>query len=191
QKAMSAILRTGQRFGTEHLINILVGNKSDQVLQYGHDRLPTFEVGANRSRNEWRSIFRQLYAAGLIWMDFTEHGRWTLTEEGSHVLRGKAQVQLRVDALGKKDRKRRGGMAPVDIGRADPDLLSALKSLRLSLAVAEGVPAYVVFPDRTLIEMASVKPATLDEMAGIHGVGQAKLARFGRQFLEAITALSP
>jgi ATP-dependent DNA helicase RecQ len=186
QKVMSAILRTGQRFGTEHLINVLMGTSSDQVLQYGHDQLPTFGVGANRSRNEWRSIFRQLYAAGLIWMDFSEYGRWTLTEAGSHVLRGKAGVQMRVDALGKKDKGKRGGAAPVDIGRADPELLKALKALRLTLAVAEGVPAYVVFPDRTLIELATHKPATLDQMAGIHGIGQAKLARFGRQFLDAI-----
>ncbi|MEW5728938.1 MAG: DNA helicase RecQ [Pseudomonadota bacterium] len=186
QKVMSAILRTGSRFGTEHLVNVLMGTASDQVLQFGHDRLPTFGVGAERSRNEWRSIFRQLYAAGLIWMDFAEHGRWSLTEEGSQVLRGRATIQLRSDVLGRKERKKRGATAPVDIGRADPALLSALKALRLTLAVAEGVPAYVVFADRTLIEMATHKPRSLAEMSEIHGVGQAKLARYGQAFLDKV-----
>ncbi len=186
QKVMSAILRTGSRFGTEHLVNVLMGTASDQVLQFGHDRLPTFGVGAERSRNEWRSIFRQLYAAGLIWMDFAEHGRWSLTEEGSHVLRGRAAIQLRSDVLGRKERKKRGATAPADIGRADAALLSALKSLRLTLAVAEGVPAYVVFADRSLIEMATHKPRSLIEMSAIHGVGQAKLARYGQAFLDKV-----
>ena len=187
QKAMSAILRTGQRFATEHLVNILVGTASDQVRQYGHDRLPTFGVGAEHSRDRWRSIFRQLYAAGLIVQDVTEYGRWTLTEAGGAVLRGRARVELRAEVLQAK-RRRKSETAPPAAGAADPALLAALKALRGRLAAADGVPAYVVFPDRTLIEMATRRPASLDELADIHGIGQAKLARFGQVFLDALAA---
>ncbi|MDA8230442.1 MAG: DNA helicase RecQ [Magnetospirillum sp.] len=187
QKVMSAILRTGQRFATEHLINILVGTDSDQVRQYGHERLPTFGVGAERSREQWRSIFRQLYAAGLIVQDITEFGRWSLTATGTEVLRGRARIELRADALAPKKGRRRSVVGDAGAaGQADPELLAVLKALRTRLAVAEGVPAYVVFPDRTLIEMALRRPANLAEMGTVHGVGQAKLARFGQVFLDAI-----
>ncbi|MGE5505807.1 MAG: RQC domain-containing protein, partial [Actinomycetota bacterium] len=188
QKAMSAILRTGSRFGTEHLINILTGTASDAVLQYGHDRLPTFAVGKERTRNQWRSILRQLYAAGLIALDIGEYGRWMLTEAGGEVLRGRATIELRSDVL-VEGRKRRRQPIPAAVAEgADPALLAALKALRQQLAKAEGVPAYVVFPDRTLIELSARRPGTLDEMRAVHGIGEAKLARYGQAFLEAVVA---
>ncbi|MGE5546711.1 MAG: DNA helicase RecQ [Solirubrobacterales bacterium] len=187
QKVMSAILRTGSRFGTEHLVNVLVGNETDAVLQYGHQSLPTFGVGKDRSRDQWRSLIRQLYAAGLIWLDFTEFGRWSLTEEGAQVLRGKARIELRADVLEKRSRSSRSGRTVArDDSRADQVVLGELKALRRTLAADEGVPAYVVFADRTLIELATVKPVTLSEMGAIHGIGQAKLARYGALFLDAI-----
>jgi ATP-dependent DNA helicase RecQ len=189
QKAMSAILRTGQRFGTEHLVNILTGTASDAVLQYGHDQLPTFAVGKERTRNQWRSIFRQLYAAGLIALDIGEYGRWMLTEAGGEVLRGRARTELRSDVLVDrgKDSKRRRQPIPADVAEgADPTLLAALKALRHQLAKAEGVPAYVVFSDRTLIELAARRPSTLEAMRAVHGIGEAKLARYGQEFLEAL-----
>ncbi len=188
QKAMSAILRTGQRFATEHLVNILVGTATDAVRQYGHHTLPTFGVGAGHSRDRWRSIFRQLYAAGLIHQDVTQFGRWTLTEAGDAVLRGRARIELRTDMLqSKRSRKQAAAASPV-AGDADPGLLAALKRLRTRLAAEQGVPAYVVFPDRTLLELAARRPASLDAMAAIHGIGQAKLARFGQVFLDEIAA---
>ena len=185
QKAMSAILRTGQRFGTEHLINILVGTETDAVRRYDHQLLPTFGVGKEHNRGRWQSIFRQLYAAGLINQDITDYGRWVLTEPGSVVLRGRAKIELRADVLTPRE-KRRSRSEPATTIDADPALLAALKALRTRLAAAEGVPAYVVFPDRTLVELANRRPATLDEMREIHGIGQVKLARFGEVFLKEI-----
>jgi ATP-dependent DNA helicase RecQ len=187
QKAMSAILRTGQRFGTEHLVNILVGTETDAILRYGHHQLPTFGVGTNHARGVWQSIFRQLYAAGLIVQDITEYGRWMLTEPGSEVLRGRAKVELRAEILVSRE-KRRSRSAPAVAVQVDhPELLKALKALRTRLAAAEGVPAYVVFPDRTLLELANRRPTSLAEMSEVHGIGQAKLARFGEVFLKEIS----
>ena len=189
QKAMSAILRTGERFGTEHLVNLLIGNATEAISRYRHDTLPTFGVGRDRDANAWRSIFRQIYAAGLISLDIVEHGRWTLTDSGRRVLRGETRIELRTDVLGARaggGRRKRSVEAAGAPGDADPALLAALKTLRLTLAKVQGVPAYVVFPDRTLMEMAAVRPATLDGMRGIHGIGQSKLDRHGQAFLDVI-----
>jgi len=189
QKLMSAILRTGQRFATEHLVNILVGTETDAVRQWQHQTLPTFGVGADRSREQWRSIVRQIYAAGLIVPDIVEWGRWMLTPAGREVLHGRARVELRVAALTPHTSRKRTPAPPsAAAAAADPALLTALKSLRSRLASEEKVPAYVVFPDRSLIEMAAHRPASLAALAGIHGVGERKLARFGQAFLDVITA---
>jgi ATP-dependent DNA helicase RecQ len=185
QKVMSAILRTGQRFATEHLVNILLGTETDAIRQWNHQSLPTFGVGNNRTREQWRSIMRQIYAAGLIVPDIVEWGRWSLTAQGGEVLRGRARIELRADALRSRKGKRTPQPRP-EAGAADPSLLAALKALRTRLAAADGVPAYVVFPDRSLIEMATTRPATLRDMAELHGVGERKLARFGQVFLDAI-----
>ena len=190
QKAMSAILRTGERFGTEHLVNVLTGNATESITRYGHDTLKTFGVGKDRDANSWRSILRQIYAAGLISLDIVEHGRWTLTEHGRRVLRGEEKVELRTDvanrATSKKAKRRATEAAAVASGGADGGLLNALKALRTTLAKAQRQPAYVIFPDRTLIELAALKPTTKDQLAGIHGVGEAKLRRYGTAFLDVI-----
>ncbi|MFD2233665.1 DNA helicase RecQ [Phaeospirillum tilakii] len=187
QKLMSAILRTGQRFATEHLVNILVGTETDAVRQWNHQSLPTFGVGADRTREQWRSIVRQIYAAGLIVPDMVEWGRWSLTPVGREVLHGRARVELRATALTPQTgRKRAAAPPPAAAANADPTLLAALKALRSRLAAEEKVPAYVVFPDRTLIEMAAHRPASLAALGEIHGVGERKLARFGQAFLEVI-----
>ena len=187
QKVMSAIFRTGQRFGTEHIINVLLGVANDTALRCGHDQLPTFGVGKGRKRGEWQSIIRQLYAAGLIHMDVGELSGWSLTEPGSQVLRGKQSIMLRTDMLQARATKRSdpARSAPVLQG-ADADLLSRLKTLRTQLAQAHGVPAYVIFPDRTLQELAQHRPQSLDAMRHIHGIGQAKLDRYGEVFLGVI-----
>jgi ATP-dependent DNA helicase RecQ len=188
QKAMSAILRTGERFGTEHLVHLLTGNATEAIRRYGHDALPTFGVGRDRDANAWRSIFRQIYAAGLVSLDIVEHGRWSVTEAGRRVLRGDRRIELRQDVLGRPagGRRKRPAQPRGESGDADPALLSALKTLRLTLARAQGLPAYAVFPDRTLLEMAAMQPSTFDQMRGIHGVGQVKLERHGQAFLDLI-----
>ena len=188
QKAMSAILRTGERFGTEHLISLLIGEETEQIAKFNHQRLPTFGVGREKNRNEWRSIFRQLYAAGILSLDITGFGRWTVTDAGREVLRGKATIQLRQDPVtfGKKAARKAAAAVALGNSEDDQDLFRALRVRRSALAKAQAVPAYVVLPDRSLIDMARRRPATLAEMAEVHGVGEAKLARYGAEFLEVI-----
>ena len=188
QKAMSAILRTGERFGTEHLISLLIGEDTEQIAKFNHARLPTFGVGKEKNRNEWRSIFRQLYAAGILSLDITGYGRWTVTDAGRDVLRGKATIQLRQDTVtyGKKAARKAAAAAALGDSDDDKDLFRALRVRRSAIAKAEAVPAYVVLPDRSLIDMVSRRPATLAEMAEVHGIGEAKLARYGEDFLEVI-----
>ena len=187
QKVMSAILRTGQRYGTEHLISILRGETTEAITNARHNLLPTFGVGNGRKREEWRSIMRQLYAAGQITMDIGDYGGWQLTASGNEVLRGRAKIELRADTLKPKTSKRSAAHIQETASDADPKLLATLKDLRRSLANQHGVPAFVIFADRTLIELAAQRPTTLDAMRNIHGIGQAKLDRYGHVFLKAIT----
>jgi ATP-dependent DNA helicase RecQ len=190
QKAMSAILRTGERFGVEHLVAILLGERTDNVVKFNHDRLPTFGVGRDRKPAEWRSIFRQLSATGLIAQDLAEHGRWWVTDEGWRVLKGEARIELRKELAapaGKTSRRdKRAAEAAAIASDDDAALLAALKTLRTKLAQVQKVPAYVVFSDRTLIELATHRPASLGAMREIHGVGDTKLERYGAAFLEVL-----
>jgi ATP-dependent DNA helicase RecQ len=186
---MSAILRTGERFGMEHLVAILIGDLTENVQKYNHDRLPTFGVGKDRRNVEWRSIFRQISALGLITQDMMEHGRWFVTDEGRRVLKGQQRIELRKDlaasAKGSR-REKRVAAASAVVSDADTRLLAALKALRAKLAQAQKVPAYVVFSDRTLIELATHRPDNGRAMREIHGVGDAKLERYGAAFLGVI-----
>ena len=192
RKALSAIVRTGERFGTEHLANLLCGERSEAILKFGHDRLPTFGVGQEHGKAEWRSIFRQLHGAGLIALDLNGYGGWSVTQEGRSVLRGAATFALRTDTLKPVRRTTRDaareatGAAPAEAADADPALLAALKRRRLELAKERGVPAYLVFADKSLIDMARRKPRTPADMAQVHGMGEVKLAQYGHVFLEVI-----
>ena len=193
QKLLSAAVRTGERFGTEHLIAILRGERSERVLRFGHDRLPTFGVGAEHGKAAWRGVLRQLHAAGCLALEIENYGRWALTEQGRAVLRGERRFEMRPDTTPprRSGRARRTAAdAPQDapLSAGDDTLLAALKALRLRLAAEENVPAYVVFPDRTLIELARVRPQTRQDMQAIHGVGAVKLAKYGDTFLAAIAA---
>ncbi len=181
--ALSAILRTEERFGTGHLIDILVGRATEKVRARGHDALPTFGVGSAHPARHWQAIFRQMMGHDLVRPDAERHGALRLTTEARPVLRGETRIALRRDALSAPDRP----AAKALVEEADAPLLSALKARRRALAEAAKVPAYVVFTDRTLIEMAERRPATLDEMARIGGVGATKLERYGATFLEVIT----
>ena len=189
KKALSAILRTGERFGTEHLVAVLRGEAGDQVTRFGHDTLPTFGCGGDRSANMWRSIFRQMYAAGLIQLDIVNHGRWLVTDEGVAVMKGEHPFRMRAEALREPGTRkpRRAPLVVPGIEDVDAELLAALKARRTEIARAQNVPAYVIFPDRTLIQIAAARPDTLDDLAGIHGVGAAKLERYGTAFLKVVT----
>jgi len=189
QKVLSAMVRTGQRFGTEHLASVLIGDGTDAVLKFGHDCLPTFGVGKEYGRQEWRSIFRQLYGAGLVALDITGRGTWSVTDAGRRVLKGADKVTLRKDTLKPARRAARvaanaAALAEGDAG--DAALFEALRRLRSDLAKQLRVAAYVVFADKTLIDMARRKPATATEMSAVHGIGEAKLRQYGEVFLDVI-----
>lgn len=187
QKALSAVWRTGQRFGAAHLADVLTGTPTDAVRRNGHDSIKTFGVGADQSKQQWASVIRQLFAAGALQTASDEHGGFALTEAGEDILRGRAKILLRSDPLAARgERRAHRAAAPAGLEAGDERILAALKARRRDLARQEGVPAYVVFPDRTLIDMAEKRPATLDDMLAVYGVGERKLARYGDAFLEAL-----
>src|SRR5271165_696245 len=184
QKALSAVLRTSGRFFFGHLANILAGKATEAVAWHGHDQLKTFGVGKDRTPADWRGVLRQLQSARLIARDEDDRDRLVVTDEGRRVLRGETPFALREDVVSAKTR--RPARATFGTGDADAELLSALKALRGAIAAAQKQPAYVIFPDRTLIEMAKERPGRLDELAGIHGVGAVKLQKYGSAFLAVI-----
>jgi ATP-dependent DNA helicase RecQ len=183
RKALSAILRTGESFGAGHLIDILTGQTTEKVRQRGHDQLPTFAVGRDLSKPAWGAVFRQMMGRDLVRPDPERHGALRMTDAARPILRGEESITLRKDSVAA------AGPRPVVktlVSDEDAPLLSALKAKRRALAEAAGVPAYVIFPDRTLIEMAERRPANLDQMAGINGVGAKKLESYGLAFLAVI-----
>ncbi|MFY0682186.1 MAG: DNA helicase RecQ [Thalassovita sp.] len=185
--ALSAILRTEEWYGAGHLIEILLGNANDRILSKGHDALPTFGVGKEYTRPQWQAIFRQMMGHDLIRPDRERHGALRMTESARPILRGEAKIDLRKDTIAKAERRPAVKMLVSD---EDAPLLSALKAKRRALAEAANVPAYVIFTDRSLIEMAEKRPADLDQMARISGVGAKKLERYGTDFLSVVVGES-
>ena len=184
RKALSAILRTGEWFGSGHLIDILTGNATAKVREKGHDGLPTFGVGKDLSKPAWGAVFRQMMGRDLVRPDGDRFGALRMTDAARPILRGEANITLRRDTV---EKARPGYMVKTQVADEDASLLSALKAKRRALAEAAGAPAYVIFPDRTLIEMAEKRPMTLDQMMGITGVGAKKLESYGALFLSVIT----
>ena len=184
RKALSAILRTGEWFGAGHLIDILTGNATAKVREKGHDGLPTFGVGKDLSKPAWGAVFRQMMGRDLVRPDGDRFGALRMTDAARPILRGEANITLRRDTV---EKARPGYTVKTQVADEDASLLSALKAKRRALAEAAGAPAYVIFPDRTLIEMAEKRPMTLDEMMGITGVGAKKLESYGALFLSVIT----
>ncbi len=185
RKALSAILRTDEWFGAGHLIDILLGVETDKVKARGHTSLPTFGVGGEYGRSQWQAVFRQMMGHDLIRPDPERHGALRMTDAARPILRGEAEIELRRDSITAAGTSRRPAVKEV-VSEEDAPLLSALKAKRRALAEAARVPAYIIFTDRTLIEMAEVRPADLDGMARIGGVGAKKLETYGRAFLEVI-----
>ncbi|MBL4645602.1 MAG: HRDC domain-containing protein, partial [Rhizobiales bacterium] len=187
QKALSAMLRTGQLYGLEHLVSILTGEETDRILAQKHNFLPTFGVGKDFDKNQWRSIYRQLYAAGYATVSIAQ-GSWQMCEKARPVLRGEEEIRLRFPEKMAERPRGKTKRAPVELSDlADQELLKALKACRSEYARAQNVPAYVIFPDRTLIEMAQNRPVTLDNMMDVSGVGAKKLERYGAAFLQVIS----
>lgn len=184
RKALSAILRTGEYFGAGHLIDVLRGTTTAKVKERGHQNLPTFGVGADLSKGEWQAVFRQMMGYDLIRPDVTRFGAFRMTGAARPILRGEQSIDLRRDTIIARASKRPPVRALVP--EEDEPLLAALKSKRRELAEAMKAPAYVVFPDRTLIEMATTRPTNLDDFSRIAGVGAKKLEKYGRIFLTVI-----
>lgn len=185
RKALSAILRTEEWFGAGHLIDILTGNETEKVRARGHESLPTFGVGRDLKRPEWQAVFRQMMGHDLIRPNPDRHGALTMTERARPILRGEEAITLRKDSIAAS--KARRPAVKTLVNEEDEPLLSALKAKRRELAEAQGVPAYIIFNDRTLIEMAEARPADLDGMARISGVGAKKLETYGAIFLAVLT----
>ena len=184
RKALSAILRTDERFGAGHLIDILLGTETDKVRAHGHGSLPTFGVGGEYDRRQWQAIFRQMMGRDLIRPDPERHGALRMTDAALPLLRGEAQIDLRRDTITAAGERRPAVKAMVS--EEDAPLLSALKAKRRALAEAAKVPAYIIFNDRTLVEMAETRPRDLNAMARVGGVGAKKLETYGAAFLEII-----
>lgn len=188
QKAMSCIYRTGQRFGVNHLIDVLRGKATDKVQQFGHDKLSTFRIGQDLSDQQWRSVFRQLVARSFVSVDIGNYGGLLLTENSRPVLRGEQQLFLRKDDDSKLERERyRKPKADKWLQKQqDKALWEALRRCRRELADESGIPAYQVFSDATLMDMMEKHPLRLADMLDVHGIGDAKLERFGAEFLEVL-----
>ncbi len=194
QKALSCVYRTGQRFGVKHLIDVLRGIDGEKVARFDHDRLSTFGIGAEFDDRQWSAIFRQLVAAGLLAPDDEGYGTLRLVDASRAVLRGEAEVRMRhvADKIERKAKKKsvRGERKTqtLDIAPNESALWESLRNTRARLAKEQGVPAYRIFADATLLQMLREHPQSLSEFATISGVGEMKLARYGEEFLSVLTA---
>jgi len=186
---LSIIKDTGQMFGAAHIIDVLRGANTQKILDRRHDRLQGYGAGADHAKDYWQAFIRQAVAGNYLTINIQKYGALQITRTGQDVAAGEENFSFREIDIGKPAHKAKKSKArKLPLAEGDMNLLAALKTLRLDLARAKNVPAYVVFPDATLMEMARMRPATLDEMADINGVGPRKLEGFGRLFLEAIAA---
>ena len=184
QKALSAAYRTGQRFGANHLIDVLSGNDTAKVRQFAHDELSTFGIGTELNANGWRSVYRQLVARGYLTVDVEGYGALKLDEQARPILRGDEQIELREDTS--KTAKAKPARKKVSLDNVDPELFDALRARRTKLAKQQGVPPYVIFHDKTLAEIAESRPQDLVQFRQISGVGESKLAKYGEEFLAVL-----
>ncbi len=186
QKALSCVYRTGQRFGAEYLMDVLLGIPNERIIRYGHDKVSTFGIGTELSKKEWRSVFRQLVAAGFLTADAEDRGGFRLSPESRAVLKGEQNVFFRKDPVrSKADRKSKHSYRSEN-EFSDPasiELWEKLRSLRLEIAERENVPPYVIFHDSTLRDLVQIQPQTPEAMRKIYGIGQKKLERYGEQVI--------
>lgn len=189
QQLAQVIEDTGQRFGAIHLIDVIRGMDTQRIRTFNHDRLSGYGVAGNVKKPEWQSIIRQLTAANFLKIDVAGYGGLSLTEKGWDLLRGKMRFLYRQDVMQSKTKSARAAKKAkpvVELSERDNNLLNALKQQRLLLARERNVPAFVIFPDKTLIDMASRQPCNETEFAEVHGVGKSKLEKFSQDFLRVI-----
>jgi len=190
RKALSAVYRTGQRFGAVHLIDVLRGKAAERITRWGHDKLNVFGIGAELDETGWRNVFRQLIALGLIESDYNAHGALKLTDASRPVLKGEQRVPMRHLSTGKKSGRKTTprSTGEVDLSAADNALLERLKEWRRSEAQTQGVPAYVILHDSSLAEIAGTRPNSPDALARIGGIGAKKLERYGAALIDLVAA---
>ncbi|HST74269.1 MAG TPA: RecQ family ATP-dependent DNA helicase, partial [Acetobacteraceae bacterium] len=189
QKALSAVYRTGQIFGAVHVIAVLRGQETEMVLRHGHEKLPTFGIGADRSREFWRGVIRQLIAAGTLRTESGEFASLALVPERARpVLRGEERVMLREETVApaRARRERRPAAVAADLPAAPAGLFESLRAWRAVEAKAQAIPPYVIFHDSVLREIAAVRPASLAELGQVKGVGASKLERYGARVLDIL-----
>jgi ATP-dependent DNA helicase RecQ len=192
QKLLSAIYRVDQRFAAGHVIDVLRGVQTDRITQWHHDKLTVYGVGADRSEHEWRAIVRQAISLGLLTVDHEAYSSLKLTEAARPVLKGEQKVQLRQYQKPVKQ-KRASGAAPakgyieMDLSKSEQEIFEKLRWWRVETARSHNVPAYVIFVDATLREIAKAKPTSLDALRGVSGVGEKKLASYGDDIVAMIT----
>lgn len=187
RKALSCVHRSGQRFGVNHLVDILLGKEGDKVRQHGHQQLSTFGIGADLDATRWKSVYRQLVAQGLLTVDMNGYGALVLAESCRPVLRGEQAVQLRKDVAEVSLRKKKRAGADASLEGGDQALWQKLRLLRKELADENALAPYMVFHDATLMEMIANRPQSLDQLNRISGVGASKLEHYGEAFLQAIS----
>jgi ATP-dependent DNA helicase RecQ len=188
QKALSAVARTGERFGAGYICDVLTGRETDWLRRNGHTAIKTFGVGRDKSQRAWRSVLRQLFAAGALDETGGEHPGLRLTEKGRAILFGRETIALRAEPE-RRARRERGVLidgAAVGPAPGDEPLFQHLRAVRGAIARAEGVAAFMIFPDRTLIEMARLRPLDLAALRLVHGVGERKIAAYGPAFVNAV-----
>ena len=186
-KAMAAVYRTGQRFGTQHIVDVLLGKATEKVTQFGHENQPVFGQGKDIDQRTWMSVLRQLTAMGLIVIDHA-YGALRLSDEARPVFKGESKVTLRRDRPRRATETRRALQSAVQLPPAAQPLFDALRAERAAIAKSQGVPPYVVFHDTTLRAMALERPRTLAELGTIPGIGESKLKRYGAEFLAVLKA---
>ena len=190
QMALSAVYRTGQRFGMVYVVDVLLGMMDDRIIQFGHDQQSTFGIGKEWSKPEWQNIFRQLVSRNLLMVDVNEYNGIKITEKGFAFLKKKESIDFRKLSVKQKARRNKSTRRskPVMSDESDQELFEKLKEARQAMAKKRKVPAYVIFHDKTLIELAGRRPQSFEEMLEINGIGESKLEKFGQSLLDVILA---
>ncbi|WP_102945336.1 DNA helicase RecQ [Stenotrophomonas sp. VV52] len=186
QKALSCVYRSGQRFGVGHLIDILRGGENDKIRQFGHTELSTYGIGKDLDSRTWRSVFRQLVAAGLLEVDSDAYGGLRLTDGSRQVLKGQRKVMMRRESPKTRERERSGQRTGLSVLPQDLALFNALRGLRAELAREQNVPAFVIFHDSTLRNIAEQRPTSIDALGRVGGIGGTKLSRYGERLVEIV-----
>ena len=192
RQACDTVNATGQVFGAAHIIDVLRGADTEKVRKFNHQDVGSYGQGKVWSLDDWRSLIRQLVAAGFLVLDVAGHGGLSLTAKGWNLLQGSEDFYYRKDSVGEgaRGRKAKAKTARADIELPDEDigLYDALKRCRRRLAAEQKVPAYIIFPDKSLIDMPTKKPISVSDFAGVHGVGDAKLKKFSSAFIDEISS---